>query len=285
LFLYETRPKWKENCPSIEEAAKRLMAKAEYTSKIVMKVVNPDGTYYFTVNAEGIRALAKQVFGKFQKIDESEPPPSNVYKALIDTVPGLLACMHARYYYERSRLKNEVVSLEGPGGTGKSSYVYWLVKLIGGIMVNDQDSLIQALKVLLEKRKWVPILVLDDIGAILSKYWFLSKAERKWNKVFRLLEYAKDFTGLILMTERSFQGIAKKLRELSTLNGKIVRMVMGDYIVDYIKWGPPGSKAAKYIDVLWPGLTIDERDWANMLEKRREIGLRLLQEFEEGGEE
>ena len=283
MFLYVEPSAWRSNCPPLLELNKMLLEKARIAIQSVIRVQNPDGSYYYTVDAEKVRALHKKLFGKFQRVDESEPPPVNVYKRIVETVPGIIACMHARYYYEAGVWKNEVMSLEGPGGAGKSSYVYWLVKLIGGMLVNDAEDLVKALEVLLGERRWVPILVLDDIGAIISKYWFLSKEERKWSKIFRLLEYAKDFTGLILMTERNFSGIAKKLRELATLNGKLVRMLAGEYIIDYIKWSPPGSHSIKYLDVLWPGLRIDNRDWAKLIEKRREIGLKLLKEFK--GEE
>ena len=224
-------------------------------------------------------------FGKLQTVLEDEPPTQKAYESILYSVPGIIGCLH-KMFKERGVLKNEIISLDGMGGIGKSSFVYWLTRFVGGLFINDDKELIYTLKRLIQNREWVPVLVIDDIATMINKYWFMTKRERKWNYLFRALEYAKDWTGLLIMTARSFEGNAKRFRELATLKGTMEAVVVSDrYLVGLITWYRPDSKIPYYVDFYWPGIKIPEDAWNTMMDERRERALYLLEQLEKEDEE
>ena len=263
-------------CPSLEEAA-RILERKRWLAHESYPI--DDGRPRFST--EPVLTEAYHLFGRLQRIDESVPAPSNAYRAIMESIPGVVACMHLEYY-SRGKLKNEMFSLEGPGGIGKTSYVWYLARFLDGILINDETGVAESLKSLLKERRWVPILVFDDIASIISKYWILYRSERKWASLFKAIEYSKDWSGVIVFTARSFEGIAKRFRELSSFQGTYRRVLVGEYIVDIIEWKKPGRKLPYYIDVLWPGLDLPDDVFRGMLEKRRERALKLIAELESG---
>jgi len=235
----------------------------------------------FVFDVSPIVAEASRMFGKLQLVDESIEPDETAYRSILYTLPGLYACMHMEFK-RRGILKNEVFALEGAGGSGKSTIAYWLVRWLGGLMITPTDDVVKVFRDILKERLWFPIIVLDDIASVVSKYWIFDRGERaKWMAFFRALEYVRDVTGVLLMTARSFSGIAKKLREMATLVGVVKRIVVADmYIIDVIIWRKsdmPRSSRPDFIDVVWPGIKIPEEEFEEQLEKRRKMALSILE--------
>jgi len=267
-------------CPDPKKIADMLREKHRLAEKAFRIELTDRGWRMVTV-MDVLVSKAHDMFGELQTIDESLPPPRNAYKAIIESVPGLLACLH-KAYYEQGILKNEVLTIEGPGGIGKTSYVWYLTLFVGGRLVNDARSFLETFRELVYGNKWVPVLVLDDIASIISKYWFMIREERSWAHFFKMIEYAKDWAGVIIATARSFEGVARRLRELSSLRGTYTRAVLpGGLILDYIVWKKPGHKLPYYVDILWPGLRVPEQVWGRIMRVRRSRAERLLSKLEE----
>jgi len=263
-------------CPPLDYIVKRLEEK-HMMARDVYIIEGREARF----NVEPILTEAYRLFGRLQRIDESVPPSRSAYEAIINSVPGLVACMHKHFYEEQGKLKNEMYSIEGPGGIGKTSYVWYLTRFIGGVLINDEIDVVVKLKELIENKKWVPILVFDDIASIIGKYWILFRSERKWANLFKVIEYSKDWSGVIIFTAREFSGLAKRFRELSSFRGTMRRVLAGEYIVDIIEWRKGNSKTPYYVDVLWPGLDLPNEEFTDMLEKRRERSLKMIEEIEE----
>jgi len=239
-------------CPNnMERLVKELINKR----RLAKKLYEFDGKKPRLKISE-LTAEYARYFGKFQTVLEEVPPTQKAYESILYSIPGIIACMNKRFH-ERGILKNEILSLDGIGGIGKSSFVYWLTRFVGGLFINDEKELIDTLERLVRNREWGPVLVIDDIATMINKYWFLSKKERKWNYLFRVLEYAKDWAGLIIMTARTFEGNAKRFRELATLRGTMQTIAISDrYIAGIITWYKPDSKMPYFIDLYWPGIQI-----------------------------
>ncbi len=268
-------------CP---ENPERLMAALLEKRRLAKKVYEFDGRQAKLKIRELVDEYTRY-FGKLQTVLEDIPPTQKAYEAILYSVPGILGCLH-KNFKERGVLKNEILSLDGMGGVGKSSFVYWLTRFIGGLFINDEKELVKTLKELIRERRWVPILVIDDIATMINKYWFMTKKERKWNYLFRVLEYAKDWTGLLIMTARTFEGNAKRFRELATLKGTMTVVVVSErYILGIITWYRPNSKTPYYVDFFWPGIQMPEDAWTTMIDERRERALYLLEKLEEEDEE
>ena len=273
-------------CPEVSDCLSLL----EVKKRLALDVYKYDPTrrrYVFDI--EPIVEQAEEMFKRLQYIDESLEPDEAAYRSILHTVPGLFACMHIEFK-KRGVLKNEVFALEGPGGSGKSTIAYWLVKWLGGIMITPTDDPVRVLRNILESRLWFPIIVLDDVASVISKYWIFTREERRrWIAFFRALEYIRDVTGVLLLTARSFSGIARKLREMSTLVGTMKRIVVANrYIIDIIEWRKsdmPRVARPEYIDIVWPGIRIPSEEFAEQLERRRMMALRVLEEVDRRGEE
>jgi len=230
---------------------------------------------------EPVLLEAQRRFGKLQRADMAYPPGESAYRAIMESVPALLARQHLFHYRCRGEYLNEILALEGPGGIGKSTLAYYVASFLGGRIMSDEDEILSGIRELIESGTWVPILVLDDIATVISKYWFLDSADRqKWKGLFKAIEYAKDWAGVILLTARSFEGVAKRLRELATLRGEMRRLYYHGYIIDIITWYKTGKRLPLYVDVLWPGMKMPRDAWEEMNKKRRLNALKAL-----GGEE
>lgn len=270
------RSSWSTICPRPERIFEELKEKAKLAKKAFTYDRSVDR---LVVNLKPLSYAAQRLFGVLQDASESVTPPRGAYLAVLHTVPGLVACYHAILYEKHGIMKNEIMALEGPGGVGKTSLGYWLVRLLGGVLVDDGRELVETVMRLVEEGRWVPVFVIDDAAAIISKYWFMVGRERKWINFFKVIEYAKDWTGLILVLSRSFTGVARRVRELVTLRGRYSRAVARGYLIDYIVWWKSGNRNPSYVDVVWPGLRMDERDWLAHLETRRSRALTELRQL------
>ena len=225
---------------------------------------------------EPVKTLAAQYFGTLQTVDESRDVPlAYKLRAVVETLPGLVACQHRHVYESKGELRNEMFALEGEGGLGKSAYAWWLARVVGGRLVTSVEELAETIREAASSGKWYPVLVLDDVAAMVSKYWVWDREEReKWKQLFKVMDYAKDWSGVVLFTARDFRGIAKRFRELVTYVGRMRRIVVNhDYIIDVIEWRREGRREVVFLDVLWPGLRIPDEEFKQILEERRRRAL------------
>ena len=263
----------KQVCPTADSAYGRLKEKRIITTKVYI-TSGPGRRAGYKINFDMLLRLTSKTYGKIQTAELNVPPPPEpaIRKALVNSYLGLLACIHARYYCEQGLLNNEFATIVGPGGMGKSTYVWYLADMLGGILLTKEDDVLTAIWKLYVGRDWKPMIVLDDIAAIISKYWHLDRSERLWKNFFKAIEYAKDFTGVLVTTARSLDGQPKRFRELVSVIGEVKRFLVGSYIVDVIEWrraDTPRHHAPDYVDVLWPGLRLPEEYWEKMMQHRR----------------
>jgi len=236
----------------------------------------------WVLNLSRLSTAATRRFGRLQRVDLSIPPPPEAYNAMLETVPGLTACYHKFLYETQGKLENSIMSIEGEGGRGKSTLAYYLTLWLGGEFIPPTDDVVERLYRIVDAGRWVPIIVLDDIGTVFGKYWVFNPEDYQIvTPIFEALEYVRDWTGLLLMTTRSFPGIAKKLRELTSLNGVVKRIVLhGEYIVDIIVWynvhESRVSRKPVYVDILWPGVPLPKNVFSMQIRERREKARRLL---------
>ena len=272
-------------CPDPRRVVRILEAKARAAVRYARW--SPEAQR-FVYDLEPVKTLANQYFGTLQTVDESRDVPLEYkLRAVVESLPGLVACQH-RFVYERKReLRNEMMALEGEGGLGKSAYAWWLARIVGGRLVTSVEGLADAIEEAASAGKWYPVLVLDDVAAMVSKYWVWDREEReKWKHLFKVMDYAKDWAGVVLFTARDYRGIAKRFRELVTYVGRMRRLVLNrDYVIDVIEWRREGRREIVYLDVLWPGLRIPDEEFQRILDERRRRALEAVKALRGGGGE
>lgn len=211
--------------------------------------------------------------GHIQNVYLSAPPPPEriIRKIIVESYPAIMACIHARYFCEHGYEHNFAMMIVGPGGVGKTTYVTYLAAYLGGVLITSEDEILFGLMDMVRNRKWTPLLILDDINAIISKYWNLSKEERAWMDFFKMLDYAKDLSTILLTTARSEEGPPKKLRELTNYTGLVRILPVGTNLIYFVEWYP-GTKTNTVpiaIDIWWPGLKLPQKLWQRIKEVRR----------------
>ena len=263
-------------CPKPGEIVKLLEAKAELARNAY---VYDAETRSWRLRRDVLSVVAAKMFGRLQRLDYSVEPDEAAVMSYRRTVPALIACLH-KHFYARGELRNIVMTLYGHGGVGKSTVAFYVVDTAGGIIITPEDDYASILANLFESRMWVPAIVFDDVAAMISKYWLWSSKEERIKaiRLFRVLEYVRDITGLLLLTARNFEGVAKRLRELQSLYGYMREVVLGDHLVTIIEWYDASGlqKRPKYLDIVYPGVRIPSDVFNEMLEKRRRKALELL---------
>ena len=266
-------------CPSPDEIVSLLRLKSALANSAYE--YDPRTRRWY-LRLDVLERAALMELGRLQRSDYSIEPDEKAIMSYRRSLPALLACLH-RYFYEKKReLRNEVLTVYGPGGIGKSTLAYYVIDTAGGIILTPEDDIVGILERLFEARMWLPVIVLDDAGALVSKYWLWMPKEvrQRYIRLFDVLEYVRDITGLLLMTSRSSEGAAKRLRELQTIKGYMREVFLGDghYVVTIIEWYDAGSnsKRPRYLDILWPGVKVPDLYFMESLEKRRRKAIELL---------
>ena len=138
-------------------------------------------------------------------------------------------------------------------------------------------------------------LILDDVGAQISKYWMVTK-ERYWSKLFKVLDLLKDTCGVFIMTARSFEGIPARMREISDYLVYFMEVAVGEggeVPVSIGLWvpqmyapkriSPRGLtslfSSANMFDAIPPALKMPQELWNVMEEARRRIVLKMTSEL------
>lgn len=198
----------------------------------------------------------------------------------------------------RNLWKHITISIVGLGGSGKTTYsiisAMGALKLIGyperqildaisGLTFFSAKEFVEFSKSLIEKREWVPFIILDDIGSQISKYWIFL-GQYFWSYLFSVLDQLKDWTGCLILTARTFESIPARLRELSDMVIEAREIDFQGVILDifsYYMYDDYVSKrrrrqGLKFIDVLLPTIKMPDVMWKRMLETRRRTGLERL---------
>ena len=197
--------------------------------------------------------------------------------------------------YQKGYWKNVTVAIVGMGGSGKTTYSilsgYGAMRLLGysedyamdavsRLVFFSSKELVDFILHLTREKRWVPFIVVDDIGSQISKYWvFLG--QHFWSYLFSVLDQVKDWTGVLVMTARSFESIPARLRELADLVVYAHEVDFNGVVLDvfeYYRYEDYGSKRSKPIavDVMPPTARMPEQMWLKMMEVRRETALRRL---------
>jgi len=199
------------------------------------------------------------------------------------------------------KLKHMAISVVGMAGSGKTTYV--VRSGIGALMISGMKyedalsmteklvffepySLITFIKELLVRRKWVPFIIIDDIGSQISKYWvFLG--QKYWSYLFSVLDQLKDIVGVLISTARSFDNIPNRIREISDIVADMVEVDLGGVIVDRIEFYKQRDykksgkeKKMLFLDAIPPTAKMPDELWKRMMETRRKIGIARIEEIE-----
>lgn len=193
--------------------------------------------------------------------------------------------------------KNLTVLIVGSGGTQKTTYAVnsgiLALKRMGvderrivDLFLCEGDTIVATVKKLLKERKWTPFVIFDDIGAIISKYWIWLGEARKWSFFFSVVDQMKDWCGVLIMTARSPESVPKRLREISDIviyaresYVKGATMVLMEYY-DATKYNFETLRGLLMLDLYPPNARMPDWLWREMVERRRELGLKRLEEFE-----
>jgi len=251
----------------------------------------------YTYNPLVLEALTYKKYGFVPKDDyaEIEIDESSYSKLLL---AGLIA---ERYTLarDRGRLKQLTVSIIGEeGGAGKTTYAvlsaYGALRLLGfsseeAWRIVERNTffypldLVEYAKQLIEARLWTPFIILDDVGAHISKYW-VYLGETHWLHFFRVLDQMKDWCGVLIMTARSQGSMPKRLREISKVVVDASEVLLPTHtVLSVFKFYPAdeyGKLSRKrrphFIDILPPTAKMPDSLWNKMMEERRKSQITSL---------
>ncbi|MEM2569224.1 MAG: hypothetical protein QXT67_04720 [Candidatus Bathyarchaeia archaeon] len=201
---------------------------------------------------------------------------------------------------ERGLLKHLTVAIVGLKGSGKTTYS--VVSSGGALMLSslfkmsesevadilsnlvffEPENFVEFVRFnLLENKEWVPMVVLDDVGGQISKYW-IHIGEKYWSYLFSVLDHLKDWCGVLVLTATSFSAIPARLRDIVDIVVEASEIDVNGYIMDLFvffrrdKYLPGARKTPIYIDVAPPTLLMPDKLWDKMINTRRELGQKRL---------
>jgi len=195
---------------------------------------------------------------------------------------------------KRGIYKHLTVAIVGPGGAQKTTYAVnsgiqalramgYPERAIERLLLLDADSIISTVEELLREGKWVPFLIFDDIGAIISKYWLWIAEDRAWHYFFSILDQVKDWCGVIIMTARDEKSIPSRMREIVNVVIEADEAITHGAAIVFMKYFPPRSRRRSenviLLDMYPPTATMPEWIWREMLRKRRELGMRRIEKL------
>lgn len=238
-----------------------------------------------------------------------EPVTTRYERSFSVDSPGvmktLLAFMIAERYIlaRRGLLKHMTVAIVGLAGSGKTTYsvssIVGALRLVGirdwikylpNLVFFDPTEFVEFVKGSLNERRWVPAVVVDDVGAQISKYW-IWLGQRWWAHLFSVLDHLKDWCGVLIMTASSYKVIPSGLRDKIDLVVEATEATYKGNVINIFTWfrrdkyRDAGSRKPIYMDVMPPTMMVPKDLWSNMMEKRRELGIVRLDEIERRLEE
>lgn len=201
---------------------------------------------------------------------------------------------------ERRLLKHLTVAIVGLKGSGKTTYS--VVSSCGALMLSslfkisekeaidklselaffEPENFVEFVRFrLLKNKEWVPVMILDDVGSQISKYW-IHIGEKYWSFLFSVLDHLKDWCGVLVLTATSFSAIPARLRDIVDIVVEASEIDVNGYIMDLFvfyrrdKYLPGARKSPIYIDVAPPTLKMPNKLWEKMINTRVELGQKRL---------
>lgn len=196
---------------------------------------------------------------------------------------------------KKGLLKHVTVAIIGLGGSGKTTYavtsIIGSLRLLGidqaavsDLVFFEPTDFVSFVKDNLEKKRWVPAVLLDDVGAQISKYW-IWLGQKWWVHLFSVLDHVKDWCGVLVITASSFKVIPSGLRDKLDLVVETSEVSYKGYVLNLFTWYRRDKylesrrRRPIFIDVSPPTLTMPKHIWGNMLERRRSLGVSRLGEI------
>lgn len=194
--------------------------------------------------------------------------------------------------------KNLTVAIFGAGGTGKTTYsvvsgvqalvsagypVGDAVRMAANLTLFDPEETIGFLELVIRNRLWVPFIIIDDVGAQISKYWIFLK-KLYWANFFSILDHVKDWCGVLIMTAKQEGRAPAGMRDIMDMvviardvdvpfDGKTYTMVIMEYYSAVER-----RRRLAYVDVV-PWLRMPDEIWKPMLETRARMGEERIEEI------
>lgn len=208
----------------------------------------------------------------------------------------------------RNLLKHATIAIVGLKGSGKTTYaissaigalyIYYgvlesegvggsvstdsIVDTVGRLVFFEPESFVSYVHDnLLSLQSWVPFIILDDIGAQISKYW-IHIGEKWWSYLFSVLDHLKDWCGVLIMTATSFNSIPARLRDIADIVVETNEVDVGGSVMDLFlfyrrdKYVSSARREPVYIDVAPPNMLMPDLLWRKMRSVRRDIGIKRL---------
>ena len=241
--------------------------------------------------------LCREIWG-YVTSHRYEDVPINVDKSSQRLM--LAAIIAERFMLRKIRnlWKHVTVSIVGLGGSGKTTYAtisaYGAMRICGmdpktsidlvaSLTFFSANDFVKAVKNIIEKRIWVPFIILDDVGAQISKYWIFL-GQHFWAYLFSILDQLKDWCGTLIITARNFTSIPARLREITDLviEAKevdiqgVVLNVFKFYLYDDYTSKRRREKNILAVDVMPPVVKMPQSLWERMIEIRRSTGLQRI---------
>ncbi len=243
--------------------------------------------------------LAKRIWGAVVTYRYEDNPVVNVDLASRRLYLAALIAERFALRVKRGLWKHVTVAIVGLGGSGKTTYAVLsaygalrlcgfnpleAVKMVGAFTFFTPNDFVKVARRLIENREWVPFMIIDDVGAQISKYWIFL-GQHFWAYLFSILDQLKDWCGVLIMTARSFNSIPARLREITDIVVEAKEVDVEGMILDVFKFVPYDDYTSKRrrernalaVDVLLPTVRMPQDLWNKMVEARRTTGLRRIQ--------
>ena len=261
-----------------------------------IKVLHSNYSLQYRTTKSAAIELARKIWGHVVSYRyEDVPINENSYTKLMlaSIIAERLLLKHHKNLY-----KHVTISIIGLGGAGKTTYsvlsAYGALRMLGvprskalsmegALTFFSAKEFVDFAYQLINQRKWVPFIIIDDVGSQISKYWIFL-GQYFWAYLFSILDQLKDWCGVLIMTARSFNSIPARMRELTDLVVEAKEVDMDGIILDlffYYMYDDYVSMkrkqdGLKYIDVMLPVVKMPDHLWERMVEIRRATGLERM---------
>jgi KaiC/GvpD/RAD55 family RecA-like ATPase len=204
-------------------------------------------------------------------------------------------------------LRNLTLVLEGAKGSGKTTYAFnscWQALADMGVGFReayeqarrltfwDLENWALAVKELTEQGRWVPFMILDDVGVHASRYWHLTSRRSAFIRIAEQLDTLKDVTGALVITTPDIRNIASFLRSSTGASGYVAtfkQVRVGGGAATLIVWSTvtiesTGSRvkrveAPAYLELIPVNTRMPDEVWETMMRVRAQDRLERITEL------